>query len=108
MFRNLLGFAIFAVIAIFLFKIFLGLFGLLIGLLLTIAWFAFIGFVIYLILKLIAPDTAARLREMIAGRPAVSERSDGQGKVHKFSQVSHPERSEGGMPQRMAPSLRSG
>ena len=71
MFRNLLGYAIFAVIAIFLFKIFLGLFGLLIGLLLTVAWFAFVGFVIYLVLKLIAPDTAARLREMIAGRPAV-------------------------------------
>jgi len=70
MFRNLLGFAIFAVVAVFLFKIFLGLFGLLIGLLLTVAWFAFIGFVIYLVLKLIAPNTAARLREMIAGRPA--------------------------------------
>ena len=71
MFRNLLGFAIFAVIAVFLFKIFLGLFGLLIGLLLTIAWFAFIGFVIYMTLKLVAPNTAARVREMIAGRPAV-------------------------------------
>ena len=31
MFRSLIGFAIFAVIAVFLFKIFLGLFGLLIG-----------------------------------------------------------------------------
>ena len=65
MLRNLLGFAI------FLLKVFFGLFGLLIGLLVTIAWFAFVGFLIYLVLKLIAPDTAARLREMIAGRPAV-------------------------------------
>jgi hypothetical protein len=71
MFRNLLGFAIFAVIAIFLLKIFFGLFGLLIGLLVTVAWFALIGFLIYLVLKVIAPDTAARVREMIAGRPAV-------------------------------------
>jgi hypothetical protein len=71
MFRNLLGFAIFAVIAIFLLKVFFGLFGLLIGLLMTIAWFALIGFLIYLVLKVIAPDTAARVREMIAGRPAV-------------------------------------
>jgi len=70
MFRNLLGFAIFAVIAVFLLKIFLGLFGLLIGLLVTVAWFAFVGFLIYLVLKLVAPNTAARLREMIAGRPA--------------------------------------
>jgi hypothetical protein len=71
MFRNLLGFAIFAVIAIFLLKVFFGLFGLLIGLLVTVAWFALIGFLIYLVLKVVAPDTAARVREMIAGRPAV-------------------------------------
>ena len=71
MFRNLLGFAIFAVIAIFLLKIFFGLFGLLIGLLVTVAWFALIGFLIYLVLKIIAPETAARVREMIGGRPAV-------------------------------------
>jgi hypothetical protein len=37
----------------------------------TIAWFALVGFLIYLVLKVIAPDTAARVREMIAGRPAV-------------------------------------
>ena len=71
MLRKLLGFAIFAVIAIFLIKVFLGLFGLLIGFLVTIAWFAFVGFLIYLVLKVIAPDTAARVREMIAGRPAI-------------------------------------
>jgi hypothetical protein len=70
MFRNLLGFAIFAVIAMFLLKVFFGLFGLVIGLLGTILWFAFLGFVIYLLLKIIAPDTAARVREMIAGRGA--------------------------------------
>ena len=70
MFRNLLGFAIFAVIAMFLLKIFFGLFGMLIGLLVTVAWFAVIGFLIYLVLKVIAPDTAARVREMIGGRPA--------------------------------------
>ena len=71
MFRNLLGFAVFAVIAVFLLKVFVGLFGLVIGLLGTILWFALIGFLIYLVLKVIAPDTAARVREMIAGRPAV-------------------------------------
>jgi hypothetical protein len=71
MFRRLLGFAIFAIIAVFLLKLFLGLFGLLMGLLLTVAWFAFVGFLIYLVLKLVAPGTAARIREMIAGRPAI-------------------------------------
>jgi hypothetical protein len=71
MFRNLLGFAIFAVIAVFLLKVFFGLFGLVIGLLGTILWFALIGFLIYLVLKVVAPETAARVREMIAGRPVV-------------------------------------
>ncbi len=71
MFRNLLGFAVFAIIAIFLLKVFLGLFGLVIGLLITVAWFAFIGFLIYLVLKIVAPGTAARVREMIAGRPTI-------------------------------------
>jgi O-antigen ligase len=42
-----------------------------IGLLGTVLWLALVGFVIYLLLKIIAPGTAARVREMIAGRPAV-------------------------------------
>ena len=70
MIRNLLGFAIFAVIAIFLLKVFFGLFGLLLGLLSTVFFFACIGFLFYLVLKVIAPETAARVRETIAGRAA--------------------------------------
>lgn len=68
MLRNLLGFAVFAIIALFLVKMFFGLFGLVVGLLGTVLWFAFVGFLIYLVLKLFAPDTAARVREVIAGR----------------------------------------
>jgi hypothetical protein len=71
MIRKLLGFAIFAVVAIFLLKVLFGLFGLVIGLLWAVLWFAFVGFLIYLILKIVAPDTAARVREMIVGRPAI-------------------------------------
>jgi hypothetical protein len=71
MIRKLLGFAIFAVVAIFLLKVLFGLFGLVIGLLGAILWFALVGFLIYLILKIVAPDTAARVREMIVGRPAI-------------------------------------
>lgn len=67
MIRNVVGFAVFAVITVFLLKLAFGLFGLMLGLVATALWFAFLGFVIYLILKLIAPDTAARVREMIAG-----------------------------------------
>jgi hypothetical protein len=68
MLRNLFGFAVFAVVAMLLLKVVFGLFGLVLGLLGTVLWFAFLGFVIYLILKLFAPETAARVREMIAGQ----------------------------------------
>jgi hypothetical protein len=37
------------------------------GLIVTAAWLAFVGFIIYLVLKILAPGTAARVREMIAG-----------------------------------------
>ncbi len=67
MLRNLFGFAIFALVTIFALKIVFGLFGLVLGLLGAVLWFAFVGFMIYLILKLFAPATAARVREMIAG-----------------------------------------
>ena len=67
MVRRLLGYAVFAIVALFLFKLMLGLFGLFLGLLFTVLWFAFLGFVIYLILKIVAPGAAARVREMIAG-----------------------------------------
>ncbi len=67
MLRNLLGYAVFAVLAIFLLKVVFSLFGLVLGLLVAVLWFAFLGFVIYVILRLFAPETAARVREMIAG-----------------------------------------
>ena len=67
MLRNLFGFAVFAVVTIFLLKVVFGLFGLVLGLLGAVLWFAFVGFMIYLLLKLFAPATAARVREMIAG-----------------------------------------
>jgi hypothetical protein len=67
MLRNLFGFAVFAVVTVFVLKVALGLFGLVLGLLGTVLWLAFMGFLIYLVLKLFAPNTAARVREMIAG-----------------------------------------
>jgi hypothetical protein len=70
MFRSVLGFALFAIVAIFALKLLFGLFGLAIGLAMTLLWFAAVGFVIYLAIRLISPNTAARIREMIRGRPA--------------------------------------
>jgi hypothetical protein len=67
MLRNLFGFAVMAVVTIFLLKVVFSLFGLILGLLMAVLWFAFVGFMIYLVLKVFAPATAARVREMIAG-----------------------------------------
>jgi len=67
MLRNLFGFAVFAVLTIFALKLFFALFGLVVGLVAGALWLAFVGFMIYLVLKLVAPGTAARVREMIAG-----------------------------------------
>jgi uncharacterized membrane-anchored protein len=68
MLRSIFGFAVFAVISIVLIKVFFGLFGLVLGLLGTILWLAVVGFVIYTILKFFSPDTADRVREMVAGK----------------------------------------
>ena len=67
MFRNLFGFAVFAIVTVFVLKVAFGLFGLVLGLLGTVLWLAFVGFMIYLVLKIFAPGTAARVREVIAG-----------------------------------------
>lgn len=66
MLRNLFGFAVLAVVTVFLLKVVFSLFGLVLGLLGAVLWFAFVGFMIYLVLKVFAPGAAARVREMIA------------------------------------------
>ena len=70
MFRNLVGFAIFAVVAILAFKLLFGLFGLAIGLLMGLAWLAFWGWLFYLVIRLLSPTTADRIREVISGKQA--------------------------------------
>ena len=70
MFRNLIGFAVFAVVAMFAIKLIFGLFGFVVSLFMALLWFAFVGFVIYLLLRVIAPGTADRVKEMINGKGA--------------------------------------
>ena len=71
MIRSISGFAVFAVLAMFAVKVFFKLFGLALGLLGTVLWLAFWGWIIYMILKMFAPRTAASIKETISGRPAV-------------------------------------
>ncbi len=68
MLRTLLGYAVLAVIAYVVLKLFFGLLGFAFSLLMTLIWLAAVGFVCYLLLKLIAPNVARRVHETIAGR----------------------------------------
>ncbi|MEO8031428.1 MAG: hypothetical protein ABI765_11290 [Gemmatimonadota bacterium] len=69
MFRSLFGFAIFAVLAMFAIKFVFGLIGFAIGIFGSLLWLACVGFVIYVILRFISPNTANRVRDTIKGRP---------------------------------------
>ncbi len=70
MIRSIFGFAVFAVIAYFALGLIGALFGGLIGLIIKILYLAFWGWIFYLVLKLFAPETAAKLRHTITGKPA--------------------------------------
>ena len=71
MVRTIGGFAVVAFVAMIGLKMLAGVFGLLWGLILTLLWWAFLGFVVYTLLKIFAPGVAARIRSAIRGAPAV-------------------------------------
>ena len=70
MFRSIIGFASFAVVALVAIKLLLALFGIAVGLVMTLLVWAAFGFLIYLGLRVISPGTADKVRDLIAGRPA--------------------------------------
>ena len=72
MFRSILGFAVLAVVAWLALKIFFGLLSGFMGLLVTLLWLAAIGFVVYLVLRVLSPSTANR---RIHSRPVARRHS---------------------------------
>ena len=72
MFRSIFGFAVFAVVAWLALKLILGILGGLVGLAMTVLMFAAVGFMFYLVLRMVSPSTADKLRDVIKGRPAES------------------------------------
>lgn len=66
--QKLLGYSLLAITAMVLWRVLTGLFGMLIGLLFSLLWLAFVGFVIYLIIRVFSPSTADRIQEMISGK----------------------------------------
>ena len=69
MIRTLVGYFIVAVIGIVALKLVLGLIGFAASLFMSLLWFAAIGFVFYLVLKVVSPSAARRVRETIRGQP---------------------------------------
>ena len=69
MLRKILGFAVLAIVAVFVLKLAFGLLGFAFVLAVRLLELALVGLVIYWVLKLVAPSTAERVKEMIAGRP---------------------------------------
>ena len=71
MIRNMLGFAALAVVAMIAIKFIFSIFGIIVSLFMALLWFAFVGFLIYMALRVLSPSTADRVKEMISGKPAV-------------------------------------
>lgn len=70
MIRKILGYALFAVVALLVLKIALGLLGVVIGLAVTVVVLAALGYACYVVLRVLSPTAAARIREAIGGRVA--------------------------------------
>ena len=71
MIRNMLGFAALAVVAMIAIKFIFSIFGIIVSLFMALLWFAFVGFLIYTLLRVLSPSTADRVKEMISGKPVV-------------------------------------
>jgi hypothetical protein len=71
MLRTIFMIGLFAVGGLFLLKLFFGVFGVFFALLLTFLrmaiFVAIVGAVIYLVIRIVSPDTARRLRERWSG-----------------------------------------
>ena len=71
MLRTVFMIGLFAILGLFALKLVFGLFGVFFGLFLVLLWWAIrialIGLVIYLVIRVVSPDTAERLRSRWTG-----------------------------------------
>ena len=67
MIRSVVGFAGVALVAMIGLKLLGWLFGFAISIFMMLLWLAFWGFIIYLILRVLSPSTADRMRDTIRG-----------------------------------------
>jgi len=71
MVRNVVGFAGVALLAMVALRLLGWVFGVAISLFMMLLWLAFWGFIIYLILRVISPSTADKVRDTIRGEKPV-------------------------------------
>lgn len=67
MVRALLGYAVLAIVGIVALKLLFGLLSIAFSLLWALLWLAALGFVFYVVLKVVSPSTARRVKEKIRG-----------------------------------------
>ena len=71
MLRTVFMIGVFAILGLFLLKVFFGVFGVFFALLIGLLWWAvriaIIGGIVYLLIRVFSPDTARRLRERFSG-----------------------------------------
>jgi hypothetical protein len=72
MLRTIIGYAILAVVGFFCIKIVFGLLGFALALAFNVLWLAAIGVGVYLVIKVISPNTARKIHDTIAGRPRIA------------------------------------
>ena len=66
--QKLLGYSLLALVGLFVWRLLTGLFGMIVGLVFSLLWLAFVGFIIYLIIRVFSPGTADKIQEMINGK----------------------------------------
>jgi hypothetical protein len=75
MLRTIFMIGLFAIGGLFVLKLFFGVFGVFFALLIKLLgmaiWIAIVGAVIYLVIRIISPDTARRLREKWSGTTSI-------------------------------------
>ncbi len=68
--QKLLGYSLLALVGLFVWRLLTGLFGMIVGLFFSLVWLAFVGFIIYLIIRVFSPGTADRIQEVNSWKKA--------------------------------------
>ncbi len=66
--QKLFGYSLLAIVGLVVWRVLASLFGMVLSLFFGLLYLAFIGFVIYLVIRIFSPSTADRIQEMMSGK----------------------------------------